>query len=111
MLREGGRVTMPFGVMGGGYQPTGHARFLSNIADFGMDPQAALDAPRAFAGGGVLKLERGYPDPTRRALAALGHRVVTPERPLGGGQAIMIRDSGVLEGASDPRKDGCALGY
>ncbi|RBI86254.1 gamma-glutamyltransferase [Rhodosalinus halophilus] len=111
MLREGGRVTMPFGVMGGGYQPTGHARFLSNIADFGMDPQAALDAPRAFADGGVLKLERGYPDSTRRALEALGHQVVTPERPLGGGQAIMIRDSGVLEGASDPRKDGCALGY
>ena len=111
MLREGGRVTMPFGVMGGAYQPTGHARVLSNIADYGMDPQAAVDAPRAFADGGVLKLERGYPDATRRALAALGHNVVTPERPVGGGQAILIRGDGVLEGASDPRKDGCALGY
>ena len=111
MLREGGRVTMPFGVMGGGYQPTGHARVLSNIADYGMDPQAALDAPRAFADAGALQLERGYPEATRRALSDLGHRVVTPDQPLGGGQAIRIRDDGVLEGASDPRKDGCALGY
>ncbi|WP_371061022.1 gamma-glutamyltransferase family protein [Rhodosalinus sp. 5P4] len=111
MLRENGRVTMPFGVMGGGYQPTGHARVMTNLVDFGMDPQAALDAPRAFSEAGDLRLERGYPDATRAALAELGHKVVTPARPLGGAQAIRIHEDGVLEGASDPRKDGCALGY
>ena len=48
MLRQNGRVTLPFGVMGGAYQPTGHARFVSNLVDFGMHPQAAIDAPRCF---------------------------------------------------------------
>ncbi|RBI71555.1 gamma-glutamyltransferase [Roseovarius sp. TE539] len=111
MLREGGRVTMPFGVMGGAYQPNGHARFLSNLRDFGLDPQSAIDAPRCFAHEGDLRVERGYPEATRAALAELGHNVVTPEEPIGGAQAILIRGDGVLEGASDPRKDGCALGY
>lgn len=111
MLREGGRVTMPFGVMGGGYQPNGHARFLSNLQDFGMDPQTAIDAPRSFSDSGQMKLERGYSNTVRQELIEMGHKVVTPNAPLGGAQAILIRDDGVLEGGSDPRKDGCALGY
>ncbi|MCB1335004.1 MAG: gamma-glutamyltransferase family protein [Roseivivax sp.] len=111
MLREHGKVHMPFGVMGGQYQPNGHARVLSNIADFHMEPQAALDAPRSFADGGVLKVERGYSDAVRAALAAKGHTVEIPDGPIGGAQAIVIHDTGVLEGASDPRKDGCAIGY
>jgi len=112
MLRENGRVTMPFGVMGGAYQPNGHARVLTNMVDYGMDPQAALDAPRSFADAGTLMVERGYADSVRRDLAALGHAVDTPVTALGGAQAIRIHhDSGILEGASDPRKDGCALGY
>lgn len=111
MLRENGRVTMPFGVMGGQYQPTGHARVLSNMVDFGMEPQAALDAPRAFSDDGVLKVERGYSDEVRQQLADMGHMVSVPDTPIGGAQAIRIMESGVLEGASDPRKDGCALGY
>lgn len=111
ILREGGRVTMPFGVMGGSYQSTGHVRFLSNLRQHGMELQAAIDAPRAFWEAGRLKLETGYPDSTRRALADLGHEVITAADPIGGAQAIVIHDSGVLEGASDPRKDGCAIGY
>ncbi|WP_226779788.1 gamma-glutamyltransferase family protein [Oceaniglobus trochenteri] len=112
MLRENGRVIMPFGVMGGAYQPNGHARFLSNLTDYGMDPQTAIDAPRAFSDGGIMKVERGYSDAVRADLAERGHRVEIPESALGGGQAIRIdHETGVLEGASDARKDGCALGY
>ena len=111
MLRRNGRVEMPFGVMGGAYQPNGHARVLSNMLDFGMDPQTALDAPRSFGALGPMELENGYADTVRDALRAKGHEVRAPETAIGGAQAIRIHESGVLEGASDPRKDGCALGY
>ena len=111
MLTEGGGAPMPFGVMGGAYQPNGHARFVSNLRDFGMGLQAALDAPRSFSDAGILKVERGYPDSVRQQLADMGHRVEVPDTAIGGAQAIRIRPDGILEGASDPRKDGCALGY
>ena len=115
MLREGGRIVMPFGVMGGAYQATGHARIVSNLVDHGMELQAALDAPRAFSGlfGGKdgLALETGHAASVFDALAAKGHRTRWAEEAMGGAQAIRIEASGVLVGASDPRKDGCALGY
>ncbi len=111
MLRKDGRVTMPFGVMGGAYQPCGHARLITNLVDYGMDPQSANDAPRCFTGVDGLQVERGYPDSVRARLAEMGHQVSIPEEPIGGCQAIVIGEDGVLVGASDPRKDGCALGY
>lgn len=111
MLKRNGRVLMPFGVMGGAYQANGHARFLSNITDFGMDPQAAIDAPRSFAQADVLSVEKGYSDDVRQALADMGHKVQVPDEPIGGAQAIRIHDNGWLEAGSDPRKDGCAVGY
>ena len=67
---EGGRPTIGFGVMGGHYQPVGHVHVLTNLVDFGLDPQAALDAPRAFAQDGELRLERGVPRATAEALGA-----------------------------------------
>ena len=111
MLRQNGRVTMPFGVMGGAYQPNGHARFITNMVDFGLHPQAAIDAPRCFAGAEGMQVERGYAPEVHAKLADMGHDVHIPDGPIGGAQAILIDDSGVLQGASDPRKDGCALGY
>jgi gamma-glutamyltranspeptidase/glutathione hydrolase len=111
MLGAEGRVTMPFGVMGGAYQPCGHARFVSNIRDFGMDMQTAMDMPRSFAAANGLQVEALVTDATRAALADKGHIVVPTDGPMGGSQAILMHDTGVLEGASDPRKDGCALGY
>lgn len=111
MLKRNGRVVMPFGVMGGPYQPNGHARVLSNLVDYGMDLQTMLDAPRSFADAGEMKVERGYDDAVKAQLAEMGHNVTTPDTPIGGAQAIWMDDSGVLIGASDPRKDGCALGY
>ena len=112
MLRQNGKVTMSFGVMGGQYQSTGHARFVTNMVDYGMDPQANIDAPRCFDEIGEMRVEKGYSDAVRRELADLGHKVVIPRNGIGGAQAIRIdHDLGVLEGGSDPRKDGCALGY
>lgn len=111
VIRQGGKVIMPFGVMGGAYQPCGHARFASNLTDFGLDPQTAIDAPRAFSDNGVLKVERGYAESVRAELTEMGHKVEVPQTAIGGAQAIKIHESGVLEGASDARKDGCALGY
>ncbi len=115
MVRQGGRVLMPFGVMGGAYQPCGHARLVSNMVDFGMDPQQVIDAPRAFAGlfsgRDGMALETGYDGTVHQALAARGHAVRWSDEPLGGAQAIVLDPSGVLIGASDPRKDGIALGY
>ncbi|MEM1274275.1 MAG: gamma-glutamyltransferase family protein [Pseudomonadota bacterium] len=112
MLREPDGSLMPFAVMGGQYQAVGHVRVMSDIVDFGRDPQSAIDAPRAFADGGNLKLETGVTETARNDLRALGHHVVTPETPIGGAQAIRIdAKTGILQGASDPRKDGIALGY
>ncbi len=112
MLRKKGRVVMPFGVMGGAYQSTGHVRFLSNGVDFGMSPQQAIDGPRAFSDFGELKVERGYTAEVRQQLQDLGHNVVIPDAPIGGAQAILIDHArGVLQAGSDPRKDGSAVGY
>jgi len=111
MLRGDRKLLMAFGVMGGQYQPTGQVRVLTNLIDYGMDLQTAVDAPRSFADAEGLHLERGYRAQTAAKLAVLGHRVIHGDSPLGGAQAIWIDASaGVLIGASDPRKDGCALG-
>ncbi len=111
MLKRDGRVIMPFGVMGGAYQPCGHARFVTNMVDYGMEPQDANDAPRCFTGVDGMLVERGYADTVRARLAEMGHDVSIAKEPIGGCQAILIGEDGVLVGASDPRKDGCALGY
>ena len=112
MMKENGRPIMPFGVMGGHYQPVGHVHFATNILDYDMDVQEALDAPRVFAFGNQLQVERGIKPEVAEGLRSLGHDVVQAGVALGGGQAIRINwETGVLTGGSDPRKDGCALGY
>ncbi len=112
LAQKDGRPFLGFGVMGGHYQPVGQVHVLTGMVDYGLDPQAALDAPRAFASEDDLQVEAGVSAATRAGLAERGHRVVPCERPLGGGQIIMIdHERGVLIGGSDPRKDGLALGY
>jgi len=107
-----GQAEIAFGVMGGHYQPVGQTQVLTDIVDFGRDPQAALDAPRSFAYGGTLQVEPEVPAAAVDGLRRRGHEVVPSGRPLGGGQMIVIdHQRGVLLGGSDPRKDGCALGY
>ena len=107
-----GRCELSFGVMGAHYQPMGHAQVITNMVDYGMDVQAAIDAPRAFFLGDSAVVERGLPEATVDGLRARRHDVVRAPSPWGGAQAIGIDwQRGVLIGGSDPRKDGCALGY
>jgi len=112
MAMRDGRCAMPFGIMGAHYQPMGHAQVITNVVDYGMDVQAAIDGPRAFCVDAASVVERGVPPATIAGLEQRGHEVVVAPRPWGGGQAIAIDwERGVLIGGSDPRKDGCALGY
>lgn len=113
MAMRNGRAAVSFGVMGGAFQPMGHAHVFSNLADHGMDPQEALDHARLFWGeDGVLEAEAGISAGTRAALAAKGHSLRDAAKPHGGGQIIVIDEkNGFLVGGSDPRKDGLALGW
>ncbi|MGI9301653.1 MAG: gamma-glutamyltransferase, partial [Gammaproteobacteria bacterium] len=112
MVYKDDRPVLSYGVMGGHYQPMGHSYVLSNWVDYGLDLQEAVDAPRFAPDGGNLMVEHGVTSRVRAGLADLGHRVATSELPLGGAQCIYIdHENGVLQAASDPRKDGCALGY
>jgi gamma-glutamyltranspeptidase/glutathione hydrolase len=112
MAMRGGQAVMPFGVMGGHFQPMGQSLFLANHFEYGLDVQEALDAPRLFPRGGKVQLERGVPAEVAAKLNALGHDCEVMEKPHGGGQAILIdRARGCFVGGSDPRKDGCAMGY
>jgi len=112
-----GDVRIAFGIMGGWNQAQAHAQFVSNIVDFGMNVQGALDAPRfskeTFPGCDV-NFESRVPEATLKALTALGHSIVMrgdySSTRMGAGQAVQ-RDFAkrVNFGASDPRKDGAAV--
>lgn len=103
---------LSFGVMGGSMQPQGHVQVLLNLLVFGMDLQAAIDAPRfRHLAGRTVALEAPIPDAVRQALAALGHVISTDTGvAFGGAQAIMRLPHGYAAG-SDPRKDGMAAGH
>ena len=106
------RVVMPFGVMGGDYQPMGHVQVLANMLDFGLDIQQSIDMPRLLFDGESLLVEPGFDQKILSDLDSRGHTINMASDPLGGGQAVWIDwASGDLIGGSDPRKDGCALGY
>jgi gamma-glutamyltranspeptidase/glutathione hydrolase len=124
MVTKDGRPELVFGVMGGDMQPQGHVQVLVNWIDFGMNIQMAGDAARVRhdgsatptglgeeAGGGTVFAESGIPADTLAALKAKGHQLQTGGS-FGGYQAIRIDwERGVLEGATEARKDGAALGY
>jgi gamma-glutamyltranspeptidase/glutathione hydrolase len=112
MVLKEGKPHMAFGVMGAHFQPMGHVYVMSNMFEHGMDAQEALDAPRVFFEEDVLQVEQTVPEEVVSGLKKLGHRVERRAVPWGGGQiVIMDRENGVLIGASDPRKDGMAIGY
>jgi gamma-glutamyltranspeptidase / glutathione hydrolase len=103
---------MSFGLMGGGMQAQGHVQFLLNYFIFGMDLQAAIDAPRFRHFDGLrVALEAPVGDSVRAALTAMGHELIDqPPGAFGGAQAIVRLPRGYAAG-SDPRKDGMAVGY
>jgi gamma-glutamyltranspeptidase/glutathione hydrolase len=111
-----GDTRIAFGIMGGWNQSQAHAQFVANIADFKMNIQAALEAPRfskhTFNGCDVM-MENRFSQNVRSDLTAKGHKIDlkgTYSSAVGGGQAV-LRDfaAGVNYGASDPRKDGQAV--
>jgi gamma-glutamyltranspeptidase/glutathione hydrolase len=111
---EGGReqAYMSFGLMGGGVQAQGHVQFLLNHFAFGMDLQASIDAARfRHYDGYRVALEPPLGDALRAALTAMGHVLIDrPTIAFGGAQAIIRLPQG-FAAASDPRKDGMAVGY
>jgi gamma-glutamyltranspeptidase/glutathione hydrolase len=112
MVTKNGKISHSFGVMGGSYQAMGHAHVLSNMLDYGMDPQQALDDPRMFWDAqGALQLEAGISEEVQAGLEAKGHTCMRGAV-HGGGQVIQIdHEQGVLIAGSDPRKDGMAGGW
>lgn len=125
MVTKHDRPWLSFGVMGGAMQPQGHVQVLCNLIDFGMNVQEAGDAARfnhsgsaeptgepMDTNGGSVALEPWIDETVARALEEKGHRIVRSMGGFGGYQAIMIDpETDMLYGGSDPRKDGCAIGY
>ena len=114
MVTKDGQVTISYGVMGGEYQAFGHMQFLTRHFDYGMDMQMAQDTARFFPDpfSDVVDIEAPVPADVRATLSKLGHHVRAAGKPIGGSQAISIDwKTGLLTAGSDPRKDGCAMGY
>ena len=103
-----------FGVMGGPIQPPGHVQMIVRMVDNGMNPQAALDAPRWKVNAGrSIDLEAAASRELREGLIALGHRLESvPDSYMdfGAGQ-VAIRTGDGYVAASDPRRDGQAAGF
>ncbi len=117
---EDGSLYAPFGVMGGFMQPQGHVQVVVGLIDDGLDPQAALDRPRfciePARADGVVSLEAGIPEEVVAGLAQWAHHLQSPitgfaRAVFGRGQIIRRDSDGVLTGGSDPRADGCAIGF
>lgn len=112
MVTREGKPYFCFGVMGGDMQPQGHTQVFLNMVVFGMNPQEAGEAPRVREVGGALAVESGIRGEVRDALRQKGHRIVRRPGGFGGFQGILIdSEHGVFYGASENRKDGCAIGY
>ncbi|MDI4632447.1 gamma-glutamyltransferase family protein [Pelomonas sp. V22] len=119
MLMQEGRARMSFGVMGGHMQPQGHLQTLVRMLDYSQHPQAACDAPRwRFNQGLSIDVEPQMPASTVEGLRALGHQIGNSHDPaldLGAGQFIWrLGEDPAVDGyvaASDPRRDGAAVGF
>lgn len=123
-ISKEGKPLISFGLMGGAMQPQGHVQIVLDLVDYGLGLQEAGDAARwrhagsaqptgeAEDGVGILHLENGVPEETRKGLESMGYKLGDNDGSFGGYQAIW-RDpeTGVYHGASEMRKDGAAIGY
>jgi gamma-glutamyltranspeptidase/glutathione hydrolase len=112
-LTQNGQPLGPFGVMGAPMQPQGQLQVVANLADYGMNSQAALDAPRwRFVQGKTVFLEQAVPPHVAQTLTDRGHNVsVSGEGGLFGKGQVILRQNQVLMAASEPRADGVALAW
>jgi gamma-glutamyltranspeptidase/glutathione hydrolase len=124
-VTKDGKPLMAFGLMGGDMQPQGHAQVIVNLVDFGMNLQEAGDAIRfhhtgsseptgtVMTDGGILHIEDGLPQAVLDELKHRGHHLEAESVGAYGGYQAIMRDpvTGVYAGATEKRKDGCALGY
>ena len=112
MISNKNKLIGSFGVMGGQYQAAGHAYILSQMIDFGLSPQEALDLPRVFPNNNILDFEINFDNSIIEDMISRGHEINYPVSSIGGGQIILVdNEKNILIGASDFRKDGCAIGY
>ena len=116
MATIGGELHLSYGMMGAFMQPQGHLQLISNMVDHGMDPQKAINALRFMVGNNNVILEEGIDPTVAQDLRSRGHNVgqITGHNrvSIGGAQVIQRDpDTGVLRGGSEPRKDGCAIGF
>jgi gamma-glutamyltranspeptidase/glutathione hydrolase len=112
LVMRNGKPYFSFGVMGGDNQAQAQVQVFLNLVEFGMNVQEAGEAARFRATGGQLGLESGIGPEVRRLLTLMGHHIVVMNDSFGGYQGILIDPvTGVLMGGSDPRKDGCAMGW
>lgn len=112
-LCKDGKPLGPFGIMGGYMQPQAHMQVVMNLADFGLNPQAALDAPRfCWTEGLQFDMEPAFNAEVISALRRRGHAIrVISGGQYGRGQIIFHTAEGTLCGATEPRADGCVIGY
>lgn len=112
-LTQDGQPIGPFGLMGGSMQAQGHLQVVVNLADYGLNPQAALDAPRwRIVGENTVLLESGISPSIVQALQARGHNVQqSPDAFFGRAQMIWRQPDGLLVAASESRADGMALAW
>ena len=113
-LTKDGAPVGPFGVMGAFMQPQGHLQVVSNLVDFGMNPQEALDAPRwQWIEGRTVQMERGVPADIASSLESRGHdvRMIDDPTPFGRGEIIARTSFGTLAGGTEPRTDGCVAAW
>ena len=121
---KGGEPWLAFGVMGGDMQPQGQAQIIVNLVDYGLGLQEAGDSPRwhhegsseptgaPADGTGILRLESGVPEETKKGLAALGWKLgLGPTDGGFGGYQCIERLPGRYAAATEMRKDGAALAY
>jgi gamma-glutamyltranspeptidase/glutathione hydrolase len=124
LVTKDGKPWLVFGVMGGDMQPQGQVEVLCNLIDFGMNVQEAGEAPRLehfgsatptgrpAEDGGYVAAEPGVPEAVLDGLKRRGHQVIRSGTNAGGYQGILIDPrTNMLQGGSEPRKDGCAVGY